>query len=256
MLSLTHAQDAILVNHFTSKSTVWSYDLERKVFVPVQTFAEATSTLAGTLPDGRLLASSFGALDTLAYPADGRGDPERIVQGVVADVTRDGAHALVIDNPMGGTPMLQAYELGSSEAPRDLRASVSVLTGLPRLSPDGNWLLFNAERNGETNVLLTRFPSGEGEWQVSVGGGGSAWFGDDDGFLYYQKGGLFQEAALELWRVPFVAAPGVQLGAPERLLTMEDPIDLAAYHAPTQRFVGIRRRSSAQRQLVIETGVR
>jgi len=40
-----------------------------------------------------------------------------------------------------------------------------------RLSPDGRWLAYSSTESGREEIYVTRFPSGEGKWQVSQTGG-------------------------------------------------------------------------------------
>jgi dipeptidyl aminopeptidase/acylaminoacyl peptidase len=256
MVSLTHDGRQVVANHFGSKSEVWSYDLERQIMLPLCEFDEPTATAGGTLPDGRLLATEFGTLVTYAYPLEGRGERERIVQGAVVGVSDDGSFAVVYDNPMTGAPKLLALELGTDGELIEVRDSVAMAGGVPALSHDGRWVTFTTDRSGEVNVALTRFPSGEGEWLVSVDGGRAAWFEADDSTIYFQRGGTRQGMPLEIWSVSFQAEPEVRLGAPELLLTLEGEIEVFEYHAPTRRFVGTRLRTSPERRIVVETVVR
>jgi hypothetical protein len=244
-----------VANQLGSKSSLWSYDLERKIMTPLLEFDDLVATIAGTLPDGRLLATEFGTLDTYAHPLDGRGERERIVNGAVVEVSPDGAFAVVFDDPTTGSPKLQAMDLQAGGELLELRASVAMTSAAPDVSRDGRWLLFTTDRNGQANVALTRFPSGEGEWLVSVDGGTAAWFEADGSAIYFQRGGLLEAAPLEVWRVSFEADPEVRLGAPELLFRIEDQVQLAEYHAPTRRFVGTRRRTSPEQRIVIETAV-
>ena len=60
------------------------------------------------------------------------------------------------------------------------------LTAEPALSPDGTYVAYQSNESGRYEVYVRPFPSGAGQWQVSVGGGGEArwspkgdklWFG-------------------------------------------------------------------------------
>ena len=256
MVSLSHDGRQVLANQVGSGGSVWVYDLDRQIMSPLYEFEQPTATVGGTLPDGRLLGTDFGSLVTSAYPLYGRGEPEPIVEGCVMEVSDDGTFAIVYDNPMSGAPKMLAFELGTENEPLELRESVLLQDGSPTISHDGRWLLFGTERNGRPNVALTRFPSGDGEWLVSVDGGGTAWFEAGDEAIYFQRGGLREGAPLEIWSVTFQSEPEVRLGRPELLFEVDDELAVVEYHSPTRRFVGTRRRTSAEHRLVVETEVR
>ena len=42
--------------------------------------------------------------------------------------------------------------------------------GYARFSPDGNWISYISNEAGKYELYLTRFPSGEGKWQLSKDG--------------------------------------------------------------------------------------
>ena len=53
------------------------------------------------------------------------------------------------------------------------------------LSPDGGWLAYTSSESGSQEVYLTRFPSGQGKWQVSAGLGTVPAWSPDGTRLYY-----------------------------------------------------------------------
>jgi serine/threonine protein kinase/Tol biopolymer transport system component len=54
-----------------------------------------------------------------------------------------------------------------------------------RLSPDGKWLAYTSEESGDPRLYLTRFPSAEGQWEVSDGFGERAQWSADGEQLYF-----------------------------------------------------------------------
>ena len=77
-----------------------------------------------------------------------------------------------------------------------------------------------------------------------------------DAAIYFQRGGLRLGVPLEIWRVSFEPGPEPRLGAPELMFRLEADLEVFAYHAPTRRFVAMRRRTSVARTIVVETLVR
>jgi Tol biopolymer transport system component len=52
-------------------------------------------------------------------------------------------------------------------------------------SRDGRWVAYVSDESGKPEVYLSPFPSGEGKWQVSQGGGLLPEWGREGGVLYY-----------------------------------------------------------------------
>ena len=92
------------------------------------------------------------------------------------------------------------------------------------LSPDGRYLAYESEESGRWEVYVTRFPAGEGKWQVSVDGGEGAVWGRDGRTLYYQRDNC------DVLAVDVTLEPTLELGNP-RLI-----VDCAAHHLPQRPF--------------------
>jgi Tol biopolymer transport system component len=90
-----------------------------------------------------------------------------------------------------------------------------------RLSPDGRLYAFVSERSGREEVYLTRFPSGEGRWTVSVSGAAHPRWSRDGGFLYFAS-----DETRELSRVR--VSPGPELSRPELLCVLPLPAGAGA----------------------------
>ena len=82
--------------------------------------------------------------------------------------------------------------------------------GSPHISPDGRVLAYSSDESGRDEVYLTRFPSGEGKWQVSVDGGNTpAWSSAGDE-LFFLDGTTVKQLDVTL-------DPGPRLGTPRTL---------------------------------------
>jgi len=54
-----------------------------------------------------------------------------------------------------------------------------------QISPDGKWVAYASDESGDWEIYATSFPSGEGKWQVSRGGGTEPrWRGDGKEIFY------------------------------------------------------------------------
>jgi Tol biopolymer transport system component len=54
-----------------------------------------------------------------------------------------------------------------------------------RCSPDGRWVAYTSDESGRPEVYVTKFPSAEGKWPISTGGGSQPrWRGDGTELFY------------------------------------------------------------------------
>ncbi len=81
---------------------------------------------------------------------------------------------------------------------------------MPALSPDSSLLAYQQQGSNKSQVYLTRFPTVEGRWQVSVDGTISPPVWAPDGRSVY-----FVDEEVRLMRVSVNTEGGVNLGQPE-----------------------------------------
>jgi serine/threonine protein kinase len=107
-------------------------------------------------------------------PANGTGVPRPMVRGGFARISTDGRYLIFLVNDRGEGRLRRALLAsdGSVGAPeRLLRGGAELDVRRFDLSPDGTLLAFNVRQaSGQMRVFLTKFPSGDGLWQVAVGG--------------------------------------------------------------------------------------
>ena len=59
-----------------------------------------------------------------------------------------------------------------------------------QLSQDSHWMAFTSDRSGRRDVYVRPFPSGEGEWTISVAGGRAPrWRGDGNELFFVAADG-------------------------------------------------------------------
>lgn len=136
------------------------------------TFDPALDTTPCWSPDGkRLVMSSNRSLNFRLYlkNADGSGSDEEIASAGGSalnplDWSRDGKYILARTGNELWYLTRPGHEL------KALTQSKLVVRGA-QFSPDDRWVAYSSNESGSMEVYVTSFPSGNGKWQVSSGGG-------------------------------------------------------------------------------------
>jgi eukaryotic-like serine/threonine-protein kinase len=123
-------------------------------------------------PDGRQIA--FGSNQTSAWGvsvknSDGSGMQNEIVPSTggregVWDWSPDGKYQLLLEN---GKTKYRSVEDGKVTPLLDSKWDIR--NG--QFSPDGKWIAYSTNETGTWEIFVSPFPSGNGKWQVSRGGG-------------------------------------------------------------------------------------
>jgi serine/threonine-protein kinase len=178
---------------------IWTLDFARGALTR-QTFESAEEETPRWSPDGTWLAYSAtrGAQRTVfRRRADGSGTDEPLWTAQnhshVTDWTTDG-RALILDATVGGVAGGQndVFML-SVEGNRTPKALVQTRFNEQgaSLSPDGRWLAYCSDESGQREVFVQSFPSLQGKWQVSVGGGCQpVWSKKGDELFYRGQGAM------------------------------------------------------------------
>ena len=94
----------------------------------------------------------------MLFTGEGRAEPE--------DWSRDGRY-LTFNHDSGKYDL---WILSISEDEAYPLIATDFDEGYARFSPDGNWIAYLSNEAGKYDLYLTRFPSGEGKWQLSKNG--------------------------------------------------------------------------------------
>jgi Tol biopolymer transport system component len=182
---------------------IWTFDIARNVASRL-TFDDAHDTQPVWSPDGsRVAFQSDREKDTgdvYIVRADGRGEPELLFasEGPVSptDWSPDGKF-LSVDRGVGKNDLWIVPVDGSE--PFTLIAT-PFDEGYARFSPDGEWIAYVSNESGRYELYLTRFPSGEGKWQLSAEGGDWAigWKEDGSEIYYLDLEGALCSVRVEL----------------------------------------------------------
>jgi serine/threonine-protein kinase len=172
---------------------LWVTDFKRGTLMRL-TFDPGEDETPIWSPDGRwvMYASTRKGEARGVYrkSADGSGPEELLWSGTghvhVGGVTPDGNTLLVSRNDDGELDVMSITLKDGNMKP--LVASPSREYD-PSLSRDGRWLAYTSDESGRPEVYVRSFPSLEGRWQVSTGGGSEPVWARDGKTLFYRGGG-------------------------------------------------------------------
>jgi serine/threonine-protein kinase len=128
------------------------------------------------------------ASDLYRIRADGTGSPELILDEEVAvfwPVTVPGGQWVVFYEDRGET-LRDILAMNENERTPIEIVATAANERSPALSHDERFLAFVSDATGTDEVYVTRFPSGEGRWTVSSGGGWEPLWSPDGTRLYFR----------------------------------------------------------------------
>jgi Tol biopolymer transport system component len=198
---------------------IWIHDVDRGTRTRL-TFSSKMDWDPTWMPDGSSVVFWDGETRAISKrAADGTGETERIVAEELDDsgvptITPDGKTMVFWVERSSDQEDLWVQSLDGEGTPTPLLETAAV-EDAPRISPDGRHLAYVSDESGRNEVYLTRFPGGEGKWQVSVNGGQApVWDRSGDKIFYREKGALME--------VDVDTDPTVRLGSPRKLFEAKD----------------------------------
>ena len=229
---------------FGATDTVVVYDLARGSSVRAKTVGNCQ--LRGWYPDGRRLlvasdAEGGGTMRLYETPADGTGTARRVGTDDVY-----GAAAWVFP-AAGGVGIVHLAEDGlyftrieGEPLRRRITEFGEVTPASPSVSPDGRWIAYEAEVSGVRDVYVRPFPTGDGRWQISRGGGqGPRWSPRGDELIFRRDAG--GESRLVSVRMS-TSATGIAADPAKDLVKIPDDLaELDAIGVDGERFLRVRR---------------
>lgn len=221
---------------------VWIYDLQRAGRRRL-TFLERNVILSAWAPRNRVvftyaipgrLRPAMGAM-----PADGTGPLENLGDGCCGFLSDDGTLVFAQPNDTRDSDSDLYYRGRGDTTPKVLLERAGSQES-PALSPDRAYVAYQSNESGRYEVYVRPFPSGEGQWQVSFGGGSDArWSPRGDKLWFRAFGNLLME-------VDVTSAGGTFAFGEPREVFKADPIavDLTVGFAVVgdgERFIAARR---------------
>jgi serine/threonine-protein kinase len=200
-----------LVEFDNDNVDVWTHNLARGTRTRF-TFDDGTDLGPEWSPDGQQIYYWRGATDTIyVRRADGTGTPRAVVRGRTPSISPDGQ--LVAYHIQGHETQEDIWyaSVDGSVEPTTIRATAARELNAA-ISPDGRHLAYVSLESGTAEVYLTRFPSGEGKWQVSTGGGRYPAWSRSGQRLYYRTN------RCDIMELSVSTDPTVTLGNPVKLI--------------------------------------
>ena len=184
---------ATVADATSGRSDIWVYDMERNVGSRL-TFHDAQDTNPVWSPDGKRFAFTSnrdGKSGIYVRAADGTGNAELLFSGEGRaepwDWSPDGKH--LVFNYGVGKYDIWILPLDGGEAYPFLATDFD--EGYCRFSADGRWLAYLSNEAGRYDLYVTRFPSGDGKWQISKNGADwlMGWNADSNEVYYLDDDG-------------------------------------------------------------------
>ena len=173
-------------------SDVWLMDLTRGVQTRF-TFGPGNNRSPLWSPDGSRIAYASwesSSLNIFVKNTSGVGGAEPLLKNeeekTPSDWSRDGKYILYTSvAPKGKTnPDVWVLPLFGDRKPFPYLQTQFMEFGAV-FSPNSRWVAYVSDESGKAEVYLSPFPSGEGKWQVSQGGGLLPQWSRDGSTLYY-----------------------------------------------------------------------
>ena len=220
---------------------VWMHDVERGVATPVT--LEGFNMNPVWTPDGEAVtftsARGDGSLPGLYQKRlDGSGEAELLSDnnGRPNSWSPDGA-VLAFNQGHGGMDNdIWVLEDGT---PRAFIATEAI-ERWAMFSPDGQWMAYDSDKSGQSEVYLRPYPGPGEEQQLSMDGGGEPRWSPDGRELFYRT------QAGEVLSVAVQTTPSDELGTPQLLFEVPNMRGLSRWgsfdvHPDGERFVVVRR---------------
>ena len=178
-------------------SDIFIYDISRNNFGQF-TFDDSGDCCPLWTPDGMAVvwtSNRGGAPNLYKKNADGTGEIERIGESSAMQIgttwTRDDAEVIF---GMNGDLFI---DTGDGQAGESLFES-PFFESLPRISPDGRWIAYQSDEDGDSDIYVRPFPEiDEGKWKVSAQGGSHPVWSANGDELYFAVNNVVMAASVE-----------------------------------------------------------
>ncbi len=222
----------LAVSVAAADDSLWVYELDRGALARM-TFEHENRRAVWSPSGDRLAFLSHAGGPTFAIlvaPLDGSDAPEVVREsdrpenpeswtahgGVIAFTRREGE--------TGSDVWL--LPLAAGEAPRAFLDS-RFDEGEARFSPDGNWIAYQSDESGRTEVYVRRFPGPGGKRQVSLDGGAQPRWRGDGRELFFRRGAQVMAVGVPAGGPFETSTPRPLFDAP----SVEESLDVSTWDA-------------------------
>jgi Tol biopolymer transport system component len=139
--------------------------------------------------DGKTVFYGDGVGTILARASDGSGEARTLISQPTVSMwtgpeTPDGSGIIIMSQRPKTAFDIGVLPLAPGAQIRDLIAGPGSQSN-PAFSPDGRWLAYDTDESGRSEVVVVRYPSLSGRWQVSTQGGNTPlWMPDGRSIVY------------------------------------------------------------------------
>ena len=193
-------------------------DLARGSRVQLTSSAQTEYSAPGWMPDGRVVFSYFTNISsTIALrAADGTGTTQNLFPGAWPNLSPRGNYLQFTAFTGDGTVNYLALERGRLP-PDPLKPRIFLDDPGSKIdlhiSPDETLAAYVTRNAKQMGVCISRFPSGEGRWEVTAVGESPIWNPRGGEVFFTSKGSMMS--------VDVVAKPSLTLSAPKKLFDLE-----------------------------------
>jgi serine/threonine-protein kinase len=219
-LSPDGSRVAIRING--ENTDLWIVDTRRETRTRF-TFGEVSETWPSWSSDGTRIYFQDAMVPpctTFVKAADGTGEVRKVVVGGHGSLASDDSRIVYSRQSEDGSSDLWSVPLGPDGAPAG-EPSVFLETKdvcwAPRFSPDGRFVAYSSDESGDMEIYLKRFPSGDGKWQVTQGGGFWPRWRTDGRELYFANDEEVYVVSVELGSLPVLGTPALLFARPGRI---------------------------------------
>jgi len=174
--SVSVDRQRVAAQHYAANDDIWIHDVARKIQTRF-TFAGGNNWYPRWTPDGKNIiytSERNGAANLFIRSADGSGTERRLAQSPfrqkAESIMADGRVVSFTQGTENGDSDIWTVSLDEGSTPEPfLQTRFTENNGM--ISPDSRWMAYVSDESGRQEVYVRPFPSGQGKWQISVGGG-------------------------------------------------------------------------------------
>jgi serine/threonine-protein kinase len=194
---------------------IWIHDLTRRTRTRF-TFGDGNQVQSAWSPDGEQIYYEDSGKDSIFVRAvDGSGIPQAVTRGRSPSVSLDGMY--LVFHVQGGETQedLWYLELADGAEPKPFLVTPEREMHA-RISPNGRYVAYLSTESGDPQIMIKRFPSGEGKWQVSTEGGTAVQWARDGNSLFYRQ------VWCDIVEVQVETESNLVLGTPKKIIDCGD----------------------------------